>query len=317
MIGNDRQHRHPMNVPRNVLWFEVLLYLSLTLDALSVAFQDRTPSADMTEQMIDVGDRDGGRPDPAAGLFRLARRAAPQELAALGAGGGAGAVGDFAGAGRSARTACSSTAPSRSISCALTAAGLYFSFTGDAAGLVQRVSVRVMPRAMRSVTRAGLMRFRLDASAHRIRERCAMLRYRRNPVNSAHGMDRRRHRAGRAAAWRILRHRRTADARAMAAISAWCAAAPARGCGRCCSPATASRAVWRARLDEHLGYLRDRRHAAARGDPAGVVARGLWRHPSGLAGAAVAGARSARGHLRDARPHAGRFRRCRRAPPCI
>jgi hypothetical protein len=26
-----------------VLWFEVLLYLSLTLDAVSVAFQDRTP----------------------------------------------------------------------------------------------------------------------------------------------------------------------------------------------------------------------------------------------------------------------------------
>jgi heme/copper-type cytochrome/quinol oxidase subunit 4 len=43
-----------MNVPKNVLWFEVLLYLSLTLDALSVAFQDRTPSADMTESMITV-----------------------------------------------------------------------------------------------------------------------------------------------------------------------------------------------------------------------------------------------------------------------
>jgi O-antigen ligase len=43
-----------MNVPKNVLWFEVLLYLSLTLDALSVAFQDRTPTADMTDQMITV-----------------------------------------------------------------------------------------------------------------------------------------------------------------------------------------------------------------------------------------------------------------------
>ena len=43
-----------MNVPKNVLWFEVLLYLSLTLDALSVAFQDRTPNAEMTEQMITV-----------------------------------------------------------------------------------------------------------------------------------------------------------------------------------------------------------------------------------------------------------------------
>jgi hypothetical protein len=41
-----------MNVPRNVVWFEALLYSSLTLDALSVAFQDRTPSAEMTEQMI-------------------------------------------------------------------------------------------------------------------------------------------------------------------------------------------------------------------------------------------------------------------------
>ena len=41
-----------MNVPNNVLRFEVLLYLSLMLDALSVAFQDRTPGPGMTEQMI-------------------------------------------------------------------------------------------------------------------------------------------------------------------------------------------------------------------------------------------------------------------------
>ncbi|MCC8949903.1 MULTISPECIES: hypothetical protein [Bradyrhizobium] len=41
-----------MNVPRNVLWFEVLLYMSLTLDALSVAFQDRTPTVLKTEQVI-------------------------------------------------------------------------------------------------------------------------------------------------------------------------------------------------------------------------------------------------------------------------
>jgi hypothetical protein len=43
-----------MKVPKNVLWFEVLLYLSLALDALSVAFQDRTPSGQMTESMITV-----------------------------------------------------------------------------------------------------------------------------------------------------------------------------------------------------------------------------------------------------------------------
>ena len=43
-----------MTIPKNVWWFEVLLYASLTIDALSVAFQDRTPRADMTEQMINV-----------------------------------------------------------------------------------------------------------------------------------------------------------------------------------------------------------------------------------------------------------------------
>lgn len=41
-----------MNVPRNVLRFEVLLYASLMLSALSVAFQDRTPGPDMSEQMV-------------------------------------------------------------------------------------------------------------------------------------------------------------------------------------------------------------------------------------------------------------------------
>jgi FtsH-binding integral membrane protein len=43
-----------MNVPKNVWWFEVLLYASLVLDALSVAFQDRTPTAGLSEQMINV-----------------------------------------------------------------------------------------------------------------------------------------------------------------------------------------------------------------------------------------------------------------------
>jgi len=43
-----------MNVPKNVWWFEVLLYASLLLDTVSIAFQDRTPTAGMTEQMITV-----------------------------------------------------------------------------------------------------------------------------------------------------------------------------------------------------------------------------------------------------------------------
>ena len=41
-----------MNLPQNVQRFEILLYLSLMLDALSVAFQDRTPVADMTDSMV-------------------------------------------------------------------------------------------------------------------------------------------------------------------------------------------------------------------------------------------------------------------------
>jgi protein-S-isoprenylcysteine O-methyltransferase Ste14 len=45
-----------MNIPRNVLWFEVLLYMSLVLDALSIAFQDRTPSGDTTEAVIMVAN---------------------------------------------------------------------------------------------------------------------------------------------------------------------------------------------------------------------------------------------------------------------
>ena len=43
-----------MTVPKNVWWFEVLLYASLVLDALQVAFQDRTPTGRLTEQMITV-----------------------------------------------------------------------------------------------------------------------------------------------------------------------------------------------------------------------------------------------------------------------
>jgi hypothetical protein len=44
-----------MTLPKNVLWFEVLLYLALMLDALSVAFEDRIPKAEVTDQMIAVG----------------------------------------------------------------------------------------------------------------------------------------------------------------------------------------------------------------------------------------------------------------------
>ena len=41
-----------MNLPRNVFRFEILLYASLILDALSVAFEDRTVTSGTSEQAI-------------------------------------------------------------------------------------------------------------------------------------------------------------------------------------------------------------------------------------------------------------------------
>jgi FtsH-binding integral membrane protein len=45
-----------MTVPRHVLWFEVLLYLSLILDSLSAAFQDRTPEGELTQTTITIAN---------------------------------------------------------------------------------------------------------------------------------------------------------------------------------------------------------------------------------------------------------------------
>jgi protein-S-isoprenylcysteine O-methyltransferase Ste14 len=42
----------PTKLPKNVFYFEVLLYMSLILDALSIAFQDRTPEAGMSDSTI-------------------------------------------------------------------------------------------------------------------------------------------------------------------------------------------------------------------------------------------------------------------------
>ena len=122
-----------MNVPKNVLWFEVLLYLSLTLDALSVAFQDRTPTADMTDQMITVATV------MAAFLILLLvyfvwlaaqrRKNWPRwVLAGLLVLSGISLVYDIDANGMELDTSI------EFLSCALTAAGLYFSFTGDAQG---------------------------------------------------------------------------------------------------------------------------------------------------------------------------------------
>jgi heme/copper-type cytochrome/quinol oxidase subunit 4 len=126
-----------MNVPKNVLWFEVLLYLSLGLDALSIAFQDRTPSVEMTATTITVATM------MAACLILLLvyfvwlaaqrRKNWPRwalvvslvlsviSLAQM--------IGD---------NGVELESAIEIISCALTAAGLYLSFTGDARGWFNR-----------------------------------------------------------------------------------------------------------------------------------------------------------------------------------
>jgi FtsH-binding integral membrane protein len=122
-----------MTLPRNVLWFEVLLYLSLTLDAVSVAFQDRTPNAEMTEHMITVATV------MAAGLIlllvyfvRLAaqgRKNWPRWVLAA-----ALVLSVISLVQAISANGVQLDSAIEVVSCALTAAGLYFSFTGDAVG---------------------------------------------------------------------------------------------------------------------------------------------------------------------------------------
>ena len=122
-----------MNVPRNVQWFEALLYMSLTLDALSAAFQDRTPNANVTEQMINIGTM------MAIGLIVLLvyfvwlaarhRKNWPRWvlIAAL-------VLSVMTLVPVIGQKGLEIDSGIEVISCALTAAGLYFSFTGDAVG---------------------------------------------------------------------------------------------------------------------------------------------------------------------------------------
>jgi drug/metabolite transporter (DMT)-like permease len=122
-----------MNVPKNVVWFEVLLYLSLALDALSVAFQDRTPSADMTEEMIMVATvMAGGLILLLVFLVWLAaqrRKNWPRWVLA-----GALVMSIVSLAQVIADNGLELDSGIEIVSCALTVAGLYFSFTGDAKG---------------------------------------------------------------------------------------------------------------------------------------------------------------------------------------
>ena len=124
-----------MAVPRNVFWFEVLLYSSLMLDSLSVAFQDRTPRADASASTIAIAAV------VVAGitlfqmhLVRLAaenRKNGPRWIlfAFL-------VISLLSMPSVIAETGLQLDSAIGIVSCLLTGAGLYLSFTGDAKGWV-------------------------------------------------------------------------------------------------------------------------------------------------------------------------------------
>ena len=122
-----------MTFPKHVIWFQILLYLSLTLDALSVAFQDRTPTAAITETTILAANVIAGcmillfmylvwlaahqRKNWPRWVLTAALFFSVVSLLQV--------IGD---------SGLEIDSAIEVISCALTAAGLYFSFTGDAKG---------------------------------------------------------------------------------------------------------------------------------------------------------------------------------------
>ena len=122
-----------MNVPKNVLWFEVLLYLSLTLDALSVAFQDRAASAEVPETMIMVATLTAGCLILLLVYFvwLAAQRRKNWPRWVLAAALVLSVISLVQVIGEKGLEFDSGI---EVISCALTAAGLYLSFTGDAVG---------------------------------------------------------------------------------------------------------------------------------------------------------------------------------------
>ncbi|HEV7877422.1 hypothetical protein [Bradyrhizobium sp.] len=122
-----------MTIPRHVLWFQVLLYLSLVLDALSVAFQDRTPTAAITETTILAANVIAAC---MILLFRYlvwlaAHRRKNWPRWVLTAALAFSVISLLQVIGASGLQLDSAI---EVVSCALTAAGLYASFTGDAKG---------------------------------------------------------------------------------------------------------------------------------------------------------------------------------------
>ena len=119
-----------MSTPKNVFWFEILLYSALTLDALSVALQDRgTPNIDLMMTAIIMegalillqfyfvwlaAQRRAGWPRWAlAAMLLLSVVSLRQTIGVEG---------------------MHLVSVIEIVSCALTAVGLYLSFTGNARG---------------------------------------------------------------------------------------------------------------------------------------------------------------------------------------
>ena len=120
-----------MNVPRNVLLFEAMLYLSLLLDALSVAFQDRTPDASVTASTITIATAMAGFMILLLLYFvwlaARQRRNWPRWVLAAALLFSVGSLWQAID-----ESGLELDSGIEIVSCLLTAAGLYFSFTGDA-----------------------------------------------------------------------------------------------------------------------------------------------------------------------------------------
>ena len=120
-------------MPRRVWYFEALLYASLTLDALSIAFQDRTADADLSDSTLMVANL------LAAGLLLLfvylvwlaahRRRSWPRWVLMVSLAVSALSLSQVIGANGLQLDGLIDL-----ISCTLTGLGLFCAFTGDAKG---------------------------------------------------------------------------------------------------------------------------------------------------------------------------------------
>jgi protein-S-isoprenylcysteine O-methyltransferase Ste14 len=122
-----------MNLPRNVFRFEILLYASLILDALSVAFEDRTVATGGSDQVVMA------QSVISACLILLMlylvyhaarhRKSWPRWVLAVALVLSVISLIQIIG-----ESGLALDSGIEVVSCALTVAGLYYSFTGDAQG---------------------------------------------------------------------------------------------------------------------------------------------------------------------------------------